>query len=255
MGSIGQFLKTIHDKDIELNRKVFSGTPFHCGFWASVSLRSAIAKSADHVNGCMLDAGCGLKTHKAFFSDNVKRYIGLDYSPTSGYLGNKADIYGDIKRLPFMDNSFDTILCSEVLEHIDRTDVAMGEFHRVLKIAGIIIITAPFMYPVHSCGADFMRFTRQGLVSILERNNFKVLDVKPLSGSAKTLAMLLNIHLVEECFLWNKFLYPISILIRPLIWIMAFLINIAGAIPDSIIRIDSAMPFGHLIIAKTEEKR
>lgn len=54
-----------------------------------------------------------------------------------------------ITKLPFKSKTFDTILSSEVLEHIERKDVikTLGEFNRVLKDDGVIVITVPgFMY-------------------------------------------------------------------------------------------------------------
>lgn len=243
--------KKIHKKDLELTERFLGSSPFHCAFWARRCLRLAIKDAAIYGSGRMLDAGCGLKPYKAYFKDKVDKYIGLDYSPKSDYLGNKADICGDMRRLPFKDNSFDTILCSEALEHIDTPEIVMNEFFRTIKKNGKLIITAPFIYPLHEGGNDFFRFTKMGLSSLVERYNFRIITTKTLCGSATTLATLLNVYLYEEWFMWNKVLYPLSILIRPLIWLLIFLINIIAIILEKGIRTKPSLLFNNLVVAKT----
>ena len=52
-------------------------------------------------------------------------------------------VYGDINKLPFEDNSYDTVICGEVLEHIDSIGKGFSELERVCKPDGIIIISLP----------------------------------------------------------------------------------------------------------------
>src|SRR3989344_1891544 len=56
------------------------------------------------------------------------------------------DIVGDVRKLPFPPNKFDTILCAEVLEHMPFTDVpsALKELHRVAR--RFVILTLPHDY-------------------------------------------------------------------------------------------------------------
>lgn len=54
---------------------------------------------------------------------------------------------GDVTRLPFEDNTFDCIVTSEVLEHIQNDVVAISEFHRVLKPGGTLAATVPTWFP------------------------------------------------------------------------------------------------------------
>jgi SAM-dependent methyltransferase len=59
----------------------------------------------------------------------------------------------DIKRLPFNNNSFDIVICSEVLEHIPDHDTAICEIARVLKPMGDLIISVPRYLPEKICWA------------------------------------------------------------------------------------------------------
>jgi SAM-dependent methyltransferase len=56
-----------------------------------------------------------------------------------------ADIMMDIQAMPFEDNTFDTLLCNHVLEHIPDDRKAMQEILRVLKPNGWAILQVPFM--------------------------------------------------------------------------------------------------------------
>lgn len=49
----------------------------------------------------------------------------------------------DLRRLPFRDDTFDGILCSDVLEHIPEDEAALGELVRILKPGGTLIISTP----------------------------------------------------------------------------------------------------------------
>ena len=55
----------------------------------------------------------------------------------------------DICSIPLKDNSFDTILCTEVLEHLPDPNKAINELTRLLKSGGKLILTAPFASLVH----------------------------------------------------------------------------------------------------------
>lgn len=54
---------------------------------------------------------------------------------------------GDATRLPFPDGTFDRIVTSEVLEHIQDDVSAIAEFERVLKPGGTLAVTVPTWYP------------------------------------------------------------------------------------------------------------
>ena len=66
-----------------------------------------------------------------------------------------ADIKADICDLPFLDNSYDFILCNHVLEHVIDDDKAMRELYRVLKKNGIGIFQVPIDYNRDTTFEDF----------------------------------------------------------------------------------------------------
>ncbi|MDD7886650.1 class I SAM-dependent methyltransferase [Flavivirga sp. 57AJ16] len=76
------------------------------------------------------------------FLKRFKRLKNLDYT-TTDLLSPIADVKADICHLPFEDNSYDTILCNHVLEHIPDDTKAMQELYRVLKPNGMAILQIP----------------------------------------------------------------------------------------------------------------
>ena len=77
-----------------------------------------------------------------------KNSIGLDINPRNikrakKYLSGNKLILGDIEKLPFKDNSFSTVICTEVLEHLPKPQIAIKEILRVLKTGGVLVGTVP----------------------------------------------------------------------------------------------------------------
>lgn len=97
--------------------------------------------------GLLLDVGCGLGYLSQALGGGL-RCIGLDYDAASLRHGPGAETKrtrGDAARLPFKDDTFDVVLCSELLEHLPdgMDDLAFAEMARVLKPGGRILVTVP----------------------------------------------------------------------------------------------------------------
>ncbi len=106
----------------------------------------------------LLDAGAGELANKKFcahldyVSQDFCQYDGIGDSKGlqhGSWDTKKIDIVGDIANIAEGDESFDIILCTEVLEHLPNPAKALEEFHRLLKKSGILILTAPFCSLTH----------------------------------------------------------------------------------------------------------
>lgn len=110
-----------------------------------------------------LDAGCGLGRHSLEFMKRGAVVFSMDLDMESLrktrfllaqfheqlYPGTPRRFTvhsGDALRLPFRDNTFDRIICSEVMEHVDDDRAACAELTRVLKRGGMIAITVPTIF-------------------------------------------------------------------------------------------------------------
>jgi ubiquinone/menaquinone biosynthesis C-methylase UbiE len=106
----------------------------------------------------ILDAGAGELQYKRFCSH--LKYVSQDFGKYNGK-GNcagiqtgtwdqsKLDIVCDITSIPEPDNSFDAVMCIEVLEHLPDPPKALSELVRLLKPGGTLIITAPICSLTH----------------------------------------------------------------------------------------------------------
>ena len=108
--------------------------------------------------GRILDAGAGelqyapLCSHLDYVSQDFAQYDGQ--GDGSGFqMGNydnsRLDIVSDIISIPEPDESFDAIMCVEVLEHVPYPVDALKELTRLLRPDGYLIVTAPFCSLTH----------------------------------------------------------------------------------------------------------
>jgi SAM-dependent methyltransferase len=137
-------------------------------------LEKHLFNSADFFKGRLLNAGCGDISYEYIFKAWVDSYIRLDW-PNTVHKKNLIDVFGSVTELPFADNSFDTILCTEVLEHVPEPQKTLQEFFRVLKPEGHVILSVPFLYQVHEQPYDFFRYTNYGLRYLFEKAGFRVI--------------------------------------------------------------------------------
>lgn len=122
----------------------------------------------------ILDLGCGTNKYKKYFIQK-NEFIGVDVE-TSGRESayKKPDLFYDGKKLPFNDENFDLIICTEVLEHVEHFDLIVREIFRSLKKNGSAVITMPFITAEHEIPYDFRRFTSYGIKREFEKFGFNV---------------------------------------------------------------------------------
>jgi len=136
--------------------------------------------------GCsVLDVGCGEQPFRGRIEARGGTYLGCDISQTAG---KSVDVIGTVMRLPFADRSFDVVLCSEVLEHVEDPDGAFGEMLRVMKEGGHLIVTTPFLYPLHEEPNDFVRLTPHKLASMARENGVETVEAVRAGNGAEVLA-------------------------------------------------------------------
>ena len=134
-----------------------------------------------YVRGRLIDIGCGPKPLKQLMAPFVSEHIGLDHENTFHDKTN-VDLVGTAYEIPCEDDSFDSALCSAVLEHLEEPEAAIRECHRVLKPGGIAVYTVPFFWHLHEEPRDFFRYSRFGLQYLFEKAGFEIVELKALSG-------------------------------------------------------------------------
>jgi SAM-dependent methyltransferase len=165
----------------------------HFQFLPSYYFRRDIKLDGGELEGRLLDVGCGNKPYRSFFQ-NVRSYIGLDYPVTQAIQDFQArpEVFGDARRLPFAQSSFDAVLCSQVLEHVNQPGQVMAEIGRVLKPGGCGILSAPFIYNVHVGPHDFFRFSPLGIREVVEGAGLKVKSIRYQGGIGTAVVQLMH---------------------------------------------------------------
>ncbi len=133
----------------------------------------------------MLDVGCGSKPYYPFFA-SAGSYVGVDVKENAA-----ADLVGSVESLPVDDASFDVVLCTQVLEHVDDPARAVRELHRVTAPAGRVLASTHGVMLYHPNPQDLWRWTHTGLRRLFESAaDWASLEVEPGAGSAACLGML-----------------------------------------------------------------
>jgi SAM-dependent methyltransferase len=88
----------------------------------------------------------------------------------------------DATKLPLADDSLDLVMAFDLLEHLHDDDAAVAEVHRVLKPGGTYLVAVPAdpkLWSSHDEAVDHVRrYTRDGLLSLLQRGGFEIKDVR-----------------------------------------------------------------------------
>jgi SAM-dependent methyltransferase len=154
-------------------------------------------------NTMFLDVGCGDQPWRQYVDRLGGQYVGTDMRRNGGAT---ALVIGKAECLPFLNSSFDVILCSEVLEHvIDARDV-FGELSRVTRSGGKIIITTPFHYPLHGEPLDFCRMTEYQLRQFASENGLVTKECCRAGNSLEVIATICEDAWTDTSgTLWGKF--------------------------------------------------
>ena len=132
----------------------------------------------------ILDAGCGTQRYKKYCSH--LNYHSQDFGEydsvgdgknlqIDSWIYGDIDYKGDIWSINEIDEKFDTILCTEVLEHIPFPNETIQELARLLKPGGSLIITAPFSSIPHMTPYYFYSgFHKNWYQMIAKQNNLKI---------------------------------------------------------------------------------
>jgi ubiquinone/menaquinone biosynthesis C-methylase UbiE len=96
----------------------------------------------------LLDAGCGKKSMVQKYSGKFRYSAGMDISPEAIRYnkGFNAFVSGDAANIPFSHDAFDVVVSQWMIEHVDRIDEVVKEFHRVLKKGGSLVVVTNSKY-------------------------------------------------------------------------------------------------------------
>ncbi|MDO1527785.1 class I SAM-dependent methyltransferase [Fulvimonas sp. R45] len=198
------------------------------------------------LQGTVLDVGCADRWIERRLAPGTM-YIGLDYPPTGSTLYSvKADVLADAASLPFASSSVDAIVCLEVLEHTRDHRAALHEFSRVLKPRSTLVLSMPFMYPIHDAPHDYQRLTEHGLRRDIAAAGFEIVRLKKNGHSLRTAGLLFNLALAGGLYTRRR---KIGYFMLPFAAILVLFVNIASLALSWMLPDWNALGFGYEVEA------
>jgi len=153
-----------------------------------------------HCRGHLLDLGCGHVPFYFLYKDLIEASTCVDWGE-SEHPNEYLDLEHDLtKPLPFNNETFDTIICSDVLEHIPTPQRLWSEMARTLKPGGKLLINVPFMYWIHESPHDYHRYTEFALRFYAEEAGLAIRKLEAIGGILEVLADLVAKNLMR--FKW-----------------------------------------------------
>ncbi len=184
-----------------------------------LTIYTDIKKVLPQFKGKVLDVGCGQSPYNFLLNQSEVSYTGIDIADASNFdYANSNIIPFDGKNIPFGDNSFDALICTEVLEHVYNYQALVDEMYRVCKPGASAIITIPFSARYHYIPYDYFRYTPGALSKIFSK--FSVIEIVPRGTDIVTIVskiiVLFARNLVPTSLL-KILLLPFWILLSPLL--------------------------------------
>ena len=169
--------------------------------------------------GEVLDVGCGQSPYRFLLDKTNTKYYGVDISDAAKFDYNNPDVtYFNGEDIPFPEEKFEGIICTEVLEHVEGYQRLIDEMHRVMKTGSTGIITIPWSARYHYIPWDFFRYTPSSLKTMFSKfSEAKITnrgtDVTVIAN--KVIVMFFRNLLPAQA--WKWILVPIWLLLTPIL--------------------------------------
>lgn len=143
-----------------------------------------------YFQGSLLDLGCGSVPFYSFYQSKIEHLTCADWGE-SLHQNDYLDVLCDLNEmLPFASESFDTVLLSDVLEHIRKPELLLSEIQRILKKDGHLIMNVPYYYCLHEEPYDYFRYTEFALKSMLTDAGLHVTLLQQIGGTLEIMTDL-----------------------------------------------------------------
>ena len=145
-----------------------------------------------HAAGRLGDLGCGKVPLYGMYREKVDDVVCIDW-PSSLHGSLHVDRQADLNLpLDCEPESFDTLVATDVIEHLHAPATFFASAFRLLRPGGHLIVGVPFLYWIHEAPHDYYRYTRYALERLAADAGLKVRHLEPYGGPAEVLADLLT---------------------------------------------------------------
>lgn len=181
----------------------------------------------------VLDVGGRIQPYRPLIEKRAALYIGLD--PQAAGL---VDVVAIGEQMPFRDEMFDLVLCTQVLGYASQPGIMVDEIHRALKPGGHLFLSAPAFFPGHH--DERWRFLPEGYEALLAKFGRVTISPEGLTpaGIFRTMAVF-----CDELFAhW---------LLRAVVRATAIpVLNICGLVLDAAAREDQRFTANYSVVAQ-----
>jgi SAM-dependent methyltransferase len=140
-----------------------------------------------HGGGTALDIGSGSSPYRDAVAAAGFDLRTLDVTPESG-----PDYVGTAESTGLDDESFDLVVCTQVLEHVDDPFGAGRAIARILRPGGHAILSVPHVWFFHPHPHDHWRFTQEGIARLVRSCELEPLAILAQGGSLLTVCQIAN---------------------------------------------------------------
>ena len=221
MWAISRCYGTIHDA---ICGRFPNENLFHEQFLSSFRHRRAVTAGLKDFEGIsVLDVGCGEQPYRALLGPSCS-YVGIDVEAR-----HPQTLAVELGRPWPVEGPFDVVLCTQVIEHVADIREFCEEIDRVLAPGGKLLISVPFLYPIHDVD-DYRRLTPAGVAQLFP--DWHIEKVTMFGGIGSTLVLLLNtwvdnaLSLTLSKRLVKGLIFPIRLLLHVLLNTSALLVDL-----------------------------
>lgn len=179
----------------------------------------------------LLDASAGNRPYKPIFRSQC--YESCDMP--NGFYRCEHDFECYLDDIPREDAYYDTVILTQVLEHVPNPEAVLRELARVTRPGGKLLLSVPMICPLHGEPWHFFNFTHHGLAELAKRSQWNVLECEKIGGAfwvlGKRLAelpgkLMKNVdpfrakkrgQSIVACLFWTFLFFPVWLLTTPLL--------------------------------------
>jgi len=144
------------------------------------------------MKGKVLDIGGKKKNRRGSFINPVECVESWEYLNTDKTTG--PDYCCSAEDIPLEDKSIDTVIMMELLEYLPSPKEVLDEIYRVLSDKGYVLISVPFLHPIHGdFWVDRARYTPVILSDMIEQSSFVIKKLEPMGSVGSVIYDILRV--------------------------------------------------------------